>query len=410
MSKVTPAASISPPEPALTAETVIARAAALRPLLRERQAETEANGNISLDTNRRLIDAGFYRMVQPRAFGGYDFTPKDFFRAMMEISRGCSETAWVLALTAGHPLIAAYFSEEAQREAYSNNGEFRSPTAFNPPGTAIPVEGGYRVTGKWVSASGIDHATHFMTIATVKPAAEDNKTYPPSVLLMMTKQEIGIIDDWRVMGMQGTGSKSVTVTDLFVPTHRAAATKGHGLLTQVVLPGPRIHPNPMYYGRIGAFLIGEGAAVAVGAARGALDLFGEILRTKKQTQNPSLELYTDAEFLNYYGKALAKVVTAESALLQAAEEYLGYCREEAEGGAPFDVTREYRLSLVELSCIDMAWDAIEIIFKEAGTSASVKAAQPVGRYFRNIAAIRTHPIMQIDRVAMKAAKAEFGVS
>src|SRR5262249_26788919 len=136
-----PSKTLSPPEASLTPETIIARATALRPLLRERQAETEKNGNVSFDTNKRLIDAGLYRMVQPRAFGGYEFAPKDFYRAMMEISRGCSETAWVLALTAGHPLIAAFFPEEAQREAYSNNGEFRSPTAFNPPGNATPVEG-----------------------------------------------------------------------------------------------------------------------------------------------------------------------------------------------------------------------------------------------------------------------------
>jgi len=59
--------------------------------------------------------------------------------------------------------------------------------------------------------------------------------------------------------------------------------------------------------------------------------------------------------------------------------------------------------------MEMAWEAIDIIFKEAGTSASVKQGQPIGRYLRNIATIRTHPIMQIDRIAMKAAKTAFGV-
>ncbi len=246
-----------------------------------------------------------------------------------------------------------------------------------------------------------------MTLAYVKSDAKDA---PPAVLLMMRRDEIQTIDDWRVMGMQGTGSKSVTVTDLFVPFHNAAPTKGHGLLTQIVLPGPRIHPNPMYYGRIGAFMIGECASVAVGAARGALDLFEEILRTKTQTQNPTLELYKDAEFLAYYGKALTRIVTAETALIQAGEDYVAYCREEAEGGAPFDTAREYRISLTELACIDMAWEAIELIYKEAGTSASVKEGQPIGRYFRNVAAIRTHPILQMDRTAMKAAKVAFGLT
>jgi 3-hydroxy-9,10-secoandrosta-1,3,5(10)-triene-9,17-dione monooxygenase len=77
--------TLSPPEPLLTPATIVARATALRPLLRERQTEAEASRNISLGTNRRLIDVGLYHTVQPRTFGGYEFTPMDFYRAMMEI-------------------------------------------------------------------------------------------------------------------------------------------------------------------------------------------------------------------------------------------------------------------------------------------------------------------------------------
>ncbi|HVG52080.1 MAG TPA: acyl-CoA dehydrogenase family protein [Xanthobacteraceae bacterium] len=399
--------TLFPPEPDLTPETLIARAIALRPLLRARQAECEANGNVPADVNQQLIDAGFYRTVQPRAFGGYEFTPATFYRVMMEISRGCSETAWVLALTAGHPLVAAFFSEQAQREAYGTTGQFRAPTAFNPPGTAVPVEGGYRVTGRWVSASGIDHATHFMTLAQVQSGTSEK---PSAVLVMMRKDEIDIIDDWHVMGMQGTGSKSAAVTDHFVPLHRTAPTKGLGQITQIVLPGPRIHANPMYYGRIGPFMAGECAAVAVGAARGALDLYEEVLRSKKQTHNPTLEMSRDPEFLHHYGKALTKVVTAESALLRAGDDFLTYAREDTAGIAPFDLERELRLSLIPLACIDMAWEAIDIIYRTAGTSSSVKQGQPIGRYLRNVATIRTHPLLQMDRMAMRAAKNTFGVT
>ena len=400
-------APLAQPEPGLTPETIIARATALRPMLRAGQAECEANGNVSEAVNAQLIRAGFYRIVQPRAFGGYEFDPATFYRTMMEISRGCSETAWVLALTAGHPMIAAFLPEAGQREAYGTSGEFRCPTAFNPPGIAVPCEGGYRITGKWPSASGIDRATHFITLAHVKSAAADA---PPAVLALLHHNEISTIDDWRVMGMQGTGSKTVVATDLFVPTHRAAPTKGHGTLTSIVLPGPRIHDNPMYYGRIGAFMTGECAAVAVGAARGALDLYEDVLRTKKMTQNPTLQLSTDPEFLHYYGDALSRIVTAEAALVRAGEDYLAFAREEAAGGAMFDVAREYQITLVELHCIEMAWEAINIIYKTAGTSASVKEGQPIGRYLRNIAALRTHPILQMDRIAMKAAKLKFEVA
>jgi 3-hydroxy-9,10-secoandrosta-1,3,5(10)-triene-9,17-dione monooxygenase len=399
-------ASIAPPEADLTAETMLARAIALRPLLRARQAECEAIGKVPDDVNAELVHAGFYRIVQPKIFGGYEFDVPTFYKVMMEISRGCSETAWVLALTAGHPLIAAFFPEAGQDDVYGDNGEFRCPAGFNPPGTAAPVEGGYRINGQWVSASGIDHATHFVTIAHVK---SETPNPIPAVLLMLRRDEFDIVDDWHVMGMQGTGSKSVAAKDLFVPTRRAAPTKGHGLLTQVALPGPPIHANPMYYGRIGAFLIGEGASVAVGAARGALDLYDEVLRTKRSTQRPLLKLDKEPEFLHYYGQALTKIVTAEAALIRAGDEFMLFAREDAAGIAPFDAAREYRLTLIAIQCIEMAWQAIELIYRTAGTSASVKHGQPIGRVFRNIAAIRTHPIMQMDRIAMSAAKTNFGV-
>jgi 3-hydroxy-9,10-secoandrosta-1,3,5(10)-triene-9,17-dione monooxygenase len=137
-----PVDRIIPPEPDLTPEIMIARATALRPMLRARQAECEAIGKVPDDVNAELVRAGFYRIVQPKIFGGYEFDAPTFYKAMMEIARGCSETGWVLALTAGHPLIAAFFPEEGQRDVYSDNGEFRCPAGFNPPGVAVPVEGG----------------------------------------------------------------------------------------------------------------------------------------------------------------------------------------------------------------------------------------------------------------------------
>jgi 3-hydroxy-9,10-secoandrosta-1,3,5(10)-triene-9,17-dione monooxygenase len=400
------AGEISPPEPDLTPAELLARAVALRPLLRARQAECEAAGNVPGDINAELIRGGFYRIVQPRRFGGYEFDIPAFYKVMMEIARGCSETAWVLALTAGHPLLAAFFSEDGQRDVYGPTGEFRCPAGFNPPGTAVPVDGGYRVTGNWVSASGIDHSTHFVTMAIVKSPVP----HPvPALLIMLARDEYTIVDDWHVMGMQGTGSKSVVAEDRFVPLHRTAATRGHGLVTSVALPGPRIYDNPMYFGRIGAFLIGEGASVAVGAARGTLDLYEEVLRTKTSPLPPYPARSTDPEFHQHYGRALANVVTAEAALVRAGEEFMAFTREDSDGGTPFDLAREQRLSLIGLRAIELAWEAIDLIYRTAGTSASVKHGQPIGRFYRNIAAIRTHPILQLDRVAMAAARTRFGL-
>src|SRR5215471_6168485 len=95
--------SIDPPEPSLQPIQMIARAVAMRSVLRERQAECEQLGRIPDQTNTEFVQAGFYRVVQPRCFGGYEFDLSTFVRLMTEVARGCVESAWTLALTAGHP-------------------------------------------------------------------------------------------------------------------------------------------------------------------------------------------------------------------------------------------------------------------------------------------------------------------
>ena len=397
-------AAVAIPEPALTPEEMIGRARALRPMLLDRQGECETLGRVSDEVNTALVAAGFYRIVQPRRFGGYEFDVATFYKVMMEVSRGCPETGWVLALTAGHPLLLAAFPERAQVEAYGPDGEFRCPAAFNPPGTAIPEEGGYRITGNWVSASGIDIGTHFIGMAVVK--AEDPAAPPTALQMILERGQFEVVDDWRVIGMQGTGSKRVDAADVFVPAYRTAQAVGPQRGAQA-LATTRLYDNPMYQGRIQPFLIGEAVAVAVGAARGALDLFEQSLWNKRSMFPPHTPRQDDPEYQGHYGRALALIATAEAALVRAGEEYMDYARQAAEGGPAFDEEKEHRLTLIEQQAMRLAWEAVELIFRTAGTSASAKRDAAIGRVFRNLAVIGTHPALQLDRAAVAAAKARF---
>jgi 3-hydroxy-9,10-secoandrosta-1,3,5(10)-triene-9,17-dione monooxygenase len=392
------------PEPELTPEALMRRAGDLRALLRAKQEECEAAGRVSDEVNAELIRGGFYRTIQPRRFGGYEFDIPTFFRVMMEIARGCPETGWVLALTAGHPLIVAHFPLEGQAELYGADGEFRCPAAFNPPGKAVPVEGGYRVTGSWPSASGIDSGTHAMTSAFVERPDGNG----PVVQTVLERAQYTIVDDWHVMGMQGTGSKRVVADDAFVPLQRTIEAVAPGRGAEPAVRARRLD-NPMYGGRIACFLIGEAASVAVGAARGALDLYDEILRSKRSYHPPYHERSKEPEFQHHFGQALAKIATAEAALVRAGEDYMDYAREEAAGGTAFDEERDLRLILIEQQCIRLAWEAAELMYRTVGTSDAAKAGKPLGRIFRNMAVINTHPALQMERAGMNAARLRFGL-
>lgn len=399
-------ATIAPPEPDLTPAAMLARAAALRSMLRARQADCEALGRVPDDVNEQLIRAGFYRTVQPRCFGGYEFDVPTFHRVMAEISRGCTETGWVVALTAGHPMIAANFPLEAQRELYGASGEFRCPAAFNPPGTAVPAPGGYRITASWPSASGCDMGTHHLGSAIVTDA--NGKPTERVIQVVLERGQYGIVDDWQVMGMQGTGSKRIVVEDAFVPERRAIAAVAPGRGSEPV-HRPGLHPNPMYRGRILSFLLGETAAVAVGAARGALDLYEETLRVKRTYHPPYQERHKEPEYQLHYGRALGLIATAETALLGAGTAYMDYARAESEGVAPFDEEKDLRLILIEQQVIRISFEAVELIYRTAGTSDSARQGTMIGRVFRNMAVMNTHPAHQIDRTAIIAARARFGL-
>ncbi|RIV82619.1 oxidoreductase [Aurantiacibacter xanthus] len=393
--------AIPQPEPGLTPEILLERARAMRPKLRAAQADCEAGGCVTPEIAAELIAGGFFRMVQPRIFGGYEFGIDDFYKVIIEIARGCSETGWVTSLVGGHPVVLARYPASTQIEVFGEAGDFRCPGALTPLGTAVPVEGGYRVSNHWVSASGIDIGTHFMGLARVE--GEDGGL----IQAIVDMKDCTIVDDWSVMGMRGTGSKRVDVEDVFVPSERVLRVSGMERGAEPLVTEVPLHENPMYWGLIGPFLIGETAAVAVGAARGALDLFEEILRSKKSKAPPFRQMCHDPVAQLQYGQALSLISTAEAALVRSGEEYMGYARQWKEEGIPFDDVKRMRLNQIAQRCVQMAWEAIDLLFRAAGTSASAKAGTPMGRFLRNVAVLRTHPVLQSEQGSVAAAMAAF---
>lgn len=397
----TRATPIPPPEPDLTPEAMIARAIALRPLLRQQQGAIETAGRLSDEMNQRFVEAGFYRAIQPRRFGGYEFGVPDFMRVMMEVARGCSESGWVLALTAGHAHLFAGFPIAGQIEVYGRDGEFRAPGVPPPSAEAVAVRGGYRVTGGWDYVSGCDIATHFIGGALIR----DAKTDAPagSILIVIDRKDYTIVDNWQVFGMHGTGSKRIEIKDLFVSKDRTMRfTDASGALIND-RPGWAEIDNPMYRGRTTPFLVAESTSVVVGAAYGALDVYEEILKTRK-SRFPPFPLNSEmAEYQHNFGRCQALIDTAHAAMIRVGELYMDFSRKDI-----FDASWERRLQMVEQQAIHLAYEAIDIMFRTAGTSSARKDAM-LGRYWRNIGVIRGHLAHQSDTAAINFARAHFGL-
>jgi 3-hydroxy-9,10-secoandrosta-1,3,5(10)-triene-9,17-dione monooxygenase len=364
------------------------------PLLRERQAECEALGRIPQVTNDEFVAAGFYRILQPRRFGGYEFDMPTFARVMIEVSRGCASSGWVLALTAGHAImLSAFFSEEAQIDVYGVDGEFRGPSRTPPHVVARPVDGGYILNGTWDYVSGCDIATHVIGGISVTRGEEKEP-----LVAIVERSDFLIVDDWDTFGMRGTGSRTVVVHDAFVPQYRTIPPMRDDFGSRNA-PGRRVHQNPMYVaGRLVSVLFEEMAAVAVGVARGALETYEAELRSSRLSLPPYALRSEVAEYQRHFGEAWAIIETAEATVMHVAEQYMRFSREDAEGEVPFSDERDLQLQLLEQYATRLAGDAVDLIFRTCGTHVA-RSGSMLQRYFRDMAVIKTHIAAQMDRGA-----------
>jgi 3-hydroxy-9,10-secoandrosta-1,3,5(10)-triene-9,17-dione monooxygenase len=381
---------VSAPELAVTADELVARAAAMRETLRARQAECEALGRLPDATNQEYIDAGFFRVLQPRRFGGYELGLEAFLRIAIELARGCPSSGWVYALTAGHAHTVTMWPEQGQIELFGD-GDFRCPFS-NLPARAVAVDGGYRIDGWWDYGSGCDTATHFIGGVAVSVDGEVVDTRWAA----FPREAYSIVDNWDTLGMRGTGSRRVVVEELFVPEHHTAPSPNPNRPV-VDFPGRGVHENPIYRcGTIFPLLVSEPAAVAVGIAHGAIDHYIEILQTRRQ-YGPASPLRRELSmFQRDLGRATALVDTAESALMQVAATWTRYAVEAAERGIETTDEQQRRLLMICQQIVELSTQAVDIVFRSAGTSATRKG-ESVERCFRDVNMIRTHVTMQFER-------------
>jgi 3-hydroxy-9,10-secoandrosta-1,3,5(10)-triene-9,17-dione monooxygenase len=385
---------------------MLGRARAMRETLRQRQATCEALGRIPEVTHDEFMSAGFYRILQPRCFGGYEFSFQTFVRVMVEVSRGCPESGWVLALVSAHAAVVAAFPEKGQREVFGLTGDMRAPGVAPPGGVAIHTVGGYRIKGGWDYASGCDVSTHFFGTMIVQ---EPHSNVPRgTIFVLLDRADFRIVDNWNVIGMQGTGSRRVVTHEMFVPSHRVLELADENMQPVIHQPGRDLHRNPLYHCPHLPLYVGELAAVAVGAAKGALDVYEDILRTRKSAY-PPFEPRVELEGLQrQFGESQGLIDTAEAALLKMAEDYVENARLEREEGVPYTEEKVRRLVVIEQRCVQMAWEAVDLMFRTAGSSSTTKTSA-LGRYFRNLAVIRTHTILQLDHTATNAARLHLGL-
>src|SRR5262249_21743588 len=153
---------IARPEPTLTPREMLARAEALVPLLREEADESERIGQYTEAVHRAFLEGGFYRVLQPKRYGGHEVSLETYPRLSSIIGRGEPGPACWFGLAAHHALsVCSHWPADIQDKLFSEvNGDFIAPHRAPPAGSATPVEGGYLISGEWRYSSGVPYSTH----------------------------------------------------------------------------------------------------------------------------------------------------------------------------------------------------------------------------------------------------------
>ena len=139
------------------AADLVARAAAMIPTLRARADECEAGNKVPAATIADFQDAGFFNILQPKRYGGYEMDPEAFYDVQMKVAEGCMSSAWVLGVVAVHNWQLALFDPQAQEDVWGDDPTTLISSSYMPRAEVTPVEGGYRISGRWGFSSGIDH-------------------------------------------------------------------------------------------------------------------------------------------------------------------------------------------------------------------------------------------------------------
>src|SRR5579872_788390 len=195
---------------------LVARASALVPLIREHRTEAEKLRRAPPQCIEALQRAGLFRIFVPREYGGYEVDLRTAIEIYSEIGRGCASTAWAHVILATINLVVCLMSDQAQREVFGQNPDARVAGVFVPRGRAIPVEGGYQLSGTWPFCSGCHYGDWFALIGAV---INEKGDVVDEIVHLIPAKDVEILDDWHVTGLRGSGSNSVRVKDMFVPQH-----------------------------------------------------------------------------------------------------------------------------------------------------------------------------------------------
>lgn len=331
-----------------------------------RRDEFDQLGHVPRDIVATMKKAGIFRSGTPRKFGGEALAPAAFLAMVERISKADGSAGWVAAFGSANTYLAA-LPIETQRKIYADGPDQVYAGGLYPLQEAKAVPGGWEITGRWHFASGCKGAD-WIGVGIKDNTGADDGTQKPALMAVMPAQEVEIIDNWNVVGMQGTGSHDTRLKDKFVAHEWTCARGAAGLIDE-----------PLYRYPALAYQAEVHAAVNIGLARAALDIVTDMAGGAKIMPG-ALRLADRAYYKIKLGLSEAKWRSARMFFYDACEQ----AWEQIVAGNP--VSEEIDMML-KLSATYAARVSMEVV-NDAYQAAGMAAIQ------------RTHRMQRIVRDAM----------
>ena len=318
---------------------------------------------------RALIDAGAFRMLVPRSLGGDELDPTTVCEVVEELSIRDGAVGWCAMIGACNGLFGGLLPRAGAAEIYADRDVVLAGQ-FRPGGAAVPVEGGYRVTGRWPFASGIMHSQWLVGGCQI---VEPGGGAGAAKLMFMPREDAVVLDTWHVGGLRGTGSHDFEANDAFVPERRTVSFAD--------LP---VESGPLYGLPSVALFAAMIASVSLGIARHAIELFKQLAGAKRPTYGQGL-LRDGAVAQSHLGEAEGFLRAGRAFLFESVRS----AWQSALRGEQLTWHDRGLLWLSATQAVTQALHAVDLVYR-AGGAASVYTSTHLERCLRDVRTASQH--------------------
>ncbi len=359
-------------------QPLVRAAAAMQPVIREYREEIEREQRIAKPLVAQLRAAGFYRMVIPRSLGGLQVDPLTFLRVVELLAEGAGSVGWNVCNNSIGQLVTLGLPDEGVQEVHGQ-GEpsIMAGTAVQGGGQAVPVEGGYRISGRWSFGSGCQESDwmlgSFQILDDGQPRrGPDGKALYWRAVFPRSQAEV-VPGSWDVSGLRGTGSFDWTVKDVFLPERRTMVHAGIPLDNQWSR-----WPGLTYALPSQAWVGPHHSAVITGIARAGINAL-IALAVEKMPRGRTFMLCDNPQVQDAVGRA--------DAVLNAGRVYRSATITELwntiAAGEDTTLEQRARCRLASTNAADSARTAMDLVYRHGG-STSFKRESRLAECWRDL--------------------------